>query len=117
MIGGYLIYDTFTTSEKITGNPEAEKQFSIERSDGFTMFYVNGIQSILINGGIICIILYIVFYASLFRKICIVSRMCIVSFVTMAFLESNYLNTYMILMTVIPCADYYYSYKLKLKSK
>ena len=117
VIGGYLIYDTFTTSEKITGNPEAEKQFSIERSDGFTMFYVNGIQSILINGGIICIILYIVFYASLFRKICIVSRMCIVSFVTMAFLESNYLNTYMILMTVIPCADYYYSYKLKLKSK
>ena len=38
--------------------------------------------------------------------------MCIIVLLVMGLLESNYLNPYMMLFTVIPCADYYHNQKL-----
>lgn len=106
VVSGYMIYNTFSLKEKAIGNPTASTIFAIERADGSTTFYTNGVQSVLIYSGWIGLVLYVLFYFFLFRKTGLISRVCILTFLAMSLLESTYLNTYMILLTVIPCADY-----------
>lgn len=113
VVGGYAIYDMLTPQEKTFGKPDAQEIFGKDRSDGTTWFYINGVQTVLVYLGFIGAILYLLFYASIFRKVGLSSRMCLITLISMALLESNYLNPYMLLLTLIPCAEYYYNYKLK----
>lgn len=112
VMGGYAIYDMLTPQEKMIGKPDAQEAFGKDRADGTTWFYINGVQTILVYLGFIGALLYLFFYASVFRKVALSSRMCLITLLTMALLESNYLNPYMLLLTIIPCAEYYYNYKL-----
>lgn len=112
VIAGYMTYDMLTTSEKIIGAPDAVERFGIERNDGGVasglILYLNGIQSILVGAGLLGLLLYVLFYTSIYKMVSLGSRMQIILLLAMALLESNYLNPYMMLLTIIPCAEYYH---------
>lgn len=111
VVKGYLYFASLNQKEKLTGIPSPEKKFGIVKGDGKIKFYVNGFQTVLLTLGYMGAILYILFYTSLFRKVSIPSRMCIIVLLIMSLIESNYLNSYMMLLTVIPCAEYFYNKK------
>lgn len=114
VVGGFMMFDQLDSEEQWVGISDARERFGEESISGRTIFYVNGVQTILISLGYIGAILYFVFYACLFIKVNIVSRMCIVILLVMGLLESNYLNPYMMLLTIIPCAEYYMTKKKEL---
>lgn len=109
VVGGYLMFDQLNLDEQIVGIPDVRNRFGIEMYDGRLIFYVNGVQTILLSLGYIGALLYILFYRNLFCRTSLISRMCIIVLFVMGLLESNYLNPYMMLLTIIPCADYYYN--------
>lgn len=114
VVGGFLMFDQLDSKEQWVGISDARERFGVDSVSGRTIFYINGVQTILISLGYIGAILYFVFYACLFSKVKIVSRMCIVILLVMGLLESNYLNPYMMLLTIIPCAEYYMTKKKEL---
>lgn len=85
------------------------KRFGILKPDGNLIFFANGVQTILLSLGYFGALFYLLFYASLFIKTNLASRMCIIVLLIMSLIESNYLNPFMMLLTIIPCADYYYN--------
>lgn len=107
VVGGYMMFDQLSPEEKIVGISDARERFGFLASKGTLVFYVNGIQSILLNLGYIGALVYLLFYVNLFRKVNITSRMTIIVLLIMSLLESNYLNPYMMLLTIIPCAEVY----------
>lgn len=111
VMGGYIMFETLTPQEKIFGLPNVQEIFGKDNADGTTWFYINGVQTILLSLGYIGTLLYLLFYTSVFRKVGLSSRICIITLLTMALLESNYLNPYMLLLTIIPCAEYFNNYK------
>ena len=117
VVAGYLMFDSMSPNDKMVGIPNAREVFGVERSDGRTIFYINGVQTILISLGYIGAFVYLLFYISLFRKVSIQSRMSIIMLLTMGLLESNYLNVYMMLFTIIPCGEYYLNNKRKSLSR
>lgn len=111
VVGGYLMFDQLDFKEQMIGIPDAIDRFGVEKSDGRYVFFANGVQTILLSLGYIGAFLYLLFYAGLFRKVGKASQMCIIVLFVMGLLESNYLNPYMMLLTIIPCSDYFYSKK------
>lgn len=109
VVGGYLMFDQLDFKEQMTGILDASKRFGIFRPDGSHIFFANGVQTILLSLGYLGALLYFLFYASLFRTTSLTSRMCIIVLLIMSLIESNYLNPFMMILTIIPCADYYYS--------
>lgn len=107
VVNGYTMFDSMSPAEKIFGIPDARDRFAIERLSGKVVFYVNGIQSILLNLGYVGLLLYLIFYINLFRNCNLTSRICIIILLLMSLLEANYLNPYMMLLTIIPCANIY----------
>lgn len=107
VVGGYMMFDQLSPEEKIFGIPDARERFGFLASKGTYVFYVNGIQSILLNLGYIGALVYLLFYVNLFRKVSITSKMSIIVLLIMSLLEANYLNPYMMLLTIIPCAEVY----------
>ena len=105
VVNGYLLFDTLSLEEQITGIPDAKSRFSDETFSGKALFYVNGVQSVLLNLGYVGLLLYLVFYINVFRNSNLTSRMCIIVLLLMSLLEANYLNPYMMLLTIIPCAN------------
>ena len=103
------MFEQLTFDEQIIGIPDARNRFGIEMYDGNFIFYANGVQTILLSLGYIGALLYGLFYIILFRNTNLVSRMCIIILFVMGLLESNYLNPYMMLLTIIPCADYHFT--------
>lgn len=107
VVGGYIMFESLTPTEQIFGIPDARKRFGYEKANGDFVFYVNGVQSILLNLGYVGAILYLLFYASIFRKVALSSKMCLIVLLVMSLLESNYLNPYMMLLTIVPCSEIY----------
>lgn len=107
VVGGYLMFDQLSTEEKFIGISDARERFGIESSDGGIRFFANGVQTILLNLGYIGALLYFLFYGNIYRKVKLTSKMCIITLLIMSLLESNYLNPYMILLTIVPCAELY----------
>lgn len=107
VVGGYMMLDQLSPEEKIVGIPDARERFGFISSRGTLVFFANGIQTILLNLGYIGALVYFLFYVNLFRKVNITSRMSIIVLLIMSLLESNYLNPYMMLLTIIPCAEYH----------
>ena len=116
VVGGYMMFDQLNPIEKIIGIPDARERFGIERVDGSLSFYVNGVQMILPSLGYIGLFLYLFFYIRIFRSVRADSKMSIIVLLIMGLLESNYLNPYMMLLTIIPCADYYINKQKKIRS-
>lgn len=106
-VGGYLMFGQMSRAEQMIGIPDPTQRFGYLKN-GRRHLYANGIQTILLTLGYIGMIVYLLFYAGLFRKVSLSSRMCIVVLGILSLLESDYLNAYMILLTIIPCAEYYY---------
>ena len=107
VVNGYMMFDQLTPEQKVFGISDARERFGYEKKSGAFVFYVNGVQSILLNLGYIGILLYFLFYANVFHKVGLTSRMCVVVLLVMSLLEANYLNSYMMLLTIIPCAEAY----------
>lgn len=107
VVGGYMMFDQLSAEEKLLGISDARERFGIESRDGSIRFFANGVQTILLNLGYIGALLYFLFYANVYRKVNLTSKMCIVVLLIMSLLESNYLNPYMMLLTIVPCAEYY----------
>lgn len=107
VVGGYMMFDQLSPEEKIVGIPDARERFGFIASGGTFVFFANGIQTILLNLGYIGALVYLLFYVNIFRKVSITSRMSIIVLLIMSLLESNYLNPYMMLLTIIPCAEYH----------
>ena len=108
VIGGYLMFDQLDLKEQMIGILDARDRFGLLRYDGRLIFFANGVQTILLSLGYLGALFYLLFYASLFIKTCFASRMCIIVLLIMSLIESNYLNPFMMLLTIIPCADYNY---------
>ena len=68
---------------------------------------------ILLTLGYVGLFLYLFFYIKIFRKVNATSKMSLIVLLIMGLLESNYLNPYMMLLTIIPCADYYTNKQIK----
>lgn len=115
VVGGYVMFDHLQKDQQIFGISDARDIFGTEKSDGNKRFYVNGFQMMLLTFGYVGTGLYLLFYISLFRKVELYARISIIILLVMSLLESNYLNAYMMLLTIIPCADYYYRKKAKRK--
>ena len=96
VVEGYMMFDQLSPEEKIVGI-----------STGAFMFYVNGVQSILLNLGYVGVLVYLLFYVNLFREVKLISKMSIIVLLVMSLLEANYLNPYMMLLTIIPSAEVY----------
>lgn len=107
VVGGYMMFDQLKVNEQMFGIIDYRDRFGILQYDGTLRFFANGVQIILLSLGYIGAVLYLFFYTSLFRKTNLTSRMCIIILLVMSLLESNYLNPYMMLLTIIPCANYY----------
>ena len=107
IVEGYTKFDQLNPIEKIIGIPNARERFEVLGSNGSFIFYVNGIQSILLNLGYIGAFVYLLFYINIFRKVSFTSKMSIIVLLVMSLLEANYLNPYMMLLTIIPCAEIY----------
>lgn len=108
VVGGYLMFDQLTFDEQIIGIPDARNRFGIEMYDGnfiFTLMVYKLFYYLLV----ILVLCYTVFLYNTFRNTNLVSRMCIIILFVMGLLESNYLNPYMMLLTIIPCADYHFT--------
>lgn len=106
VVNGYLMFEQLSTEQKLIGISNAKERFGMLRHDGSIIFYINGVQTILLSLGYIGFLFYFLFYANVFRKVNLVSQMSIIVLLIMSLLESNYLNPYMILLTIIPCANY-----------
>lgn len=111
VVSGYLYFSQLNFYEQLIGIPNPKDRFGTFRNNGTIQLYANGFQTILLTLGYLGMILYVLFYTSLFRKVSLSSRMSIIILLVMSLLEINYLNCYMMLLTIIPCADYYYNYK------
>ena len=107
IVGGYIMFDQLKLNEQVWGIIDYRDRFGILQNDGNLKFYSNGVQTILLSHGYIGLLLYLLFYIILFRKVNLTSKMSLIVLLVMGLLESNYLNPYMILLTVIPCANYY----------
>ena len=107
VVGGYIMFESLTLKEQIFGIPDARQRFGFEKTNGDFVFYVNGVQSILLNLGYVGVILYLLFYIFIFRKVALSSKMCLIVLLVMSLLESNYLNAYMMLLTIVPCSEIY----------
>lgn len=116
VVGGYLMFDQLDFNEQMIGIPDAPERFGILKSDGSLIFFANGIQTILLSLGYLGALFFLIFYIVLFKKTSLASRMCIIILLVMSLIESNYLNPFMMLLTIIPCADYNYN-KLIIKHK
>lgn len=113
VVGGYLMFDSLNDQEQMFGILNYREKFGRETDDNKLFFFANGIQIILLSLGFIGLLLYLVFYINLFIKVDLLSRMSIIVLLVMSLLEYNYLNPYMMLLTIIPCADYYYHNHLR----
>lgn len=111
VVGGYLMFDQLNFKEQMIGILDARDRFGILRFDGRLIFFVNGVQTILLSLGYLGALFYLLFYASLFKRTSLPSRMCIIVLLIMSLIESNYLNPFMMLLTIIPCAEYNYNKK------
>lgn len=111
VVSGYLMFDQLDFKEQMIGILDFHKRFGILKPDGNLIFFANGVQTILLSLGYLGALFYLLFYASLFIKTSLASRMCIIVLLIMSLIESNYLNPFMMLLTIIPCADYYYNKK------
>ena len=109
VVSGYLVFDQLSISEKITGlsAKNARENYGYQKENGEYSLYINGFQTILITLGYVGVILYLLFYITLFRRSNLSSRMAIITLLIMSLLESNYLNAYMTLFTVVPCGQWY----------
>lgn len=107
VVGGYLMFALLNGKEKMFGIPNPRETFEVIKSDGGSDFYANGVQTILLSLGYIGGLLYLLFYGSVFVKVSFCSRICLIILLILSLLESNYLNPYMMLLTIIPCADYH----------
>lgn len=116
VVGGYLMFDQLDFNEQMIGIPDARERFGILKFDGSLIFFANGIQTILLSLGYLGALFFLVFYIVLFKKTSLASRMCIIILLVMSLIESNYLNPFMMLLTIIPCADYNYN-KLIIRHK
>ena len=109
VVGGYLMFDQLSFSEQMVGIPDAHERFGVLKFDGNFVFFANGVQTILLSLGYLGTLFYLLFYTSLFKRISLASRMCIIVLLIMSLIESNYLNPFMMLLTINPCAEYYYN--------
>lgn len=116
VVGGYLMFDQLDFNEQMIGIPDAPERFGILKSDGSLIFFANGIQTIILSLGYLGALFFLIFYIVLFKKTSLASRMCIIILLVMSLIESNYLNPFMMLLTIIPCADYNYN-KLIIRHK
>lgn len=117
VVGGYMMFDQLSPEEKITGISDAKDRFGIVQANGSVLFYANGVQMILLTLGYIGLLLYLFFYVNLFRKVDMTSKMSLIVLLIMSLLESNYLNPYMVLLTIIPCAEVYLKKKCFMQKK
>ena len=107
VVGGYLMFDQLDFKEQMIGILDARDRFGISRFDGRLIFFANGVQTILLSLGYLGALFYLLFYVFLFKNTSLASRMCIIVLLIMSLIESNYLNPFMMILTIIPCADYY----------
>ena len=107
VVAGFVMFDQLDFNEQLFGISDAKERFGLERWDGSVAFFANGFQTILLSLGYVGALLYLLFYIVLFRKVSLYSKMCLIMLLLMSLLESNYLNPFMMLLTIIPCGEYY----------
>jgi uncharacterized membrane protein YqjE len=112
IIRGYDLFDDFPVLNKLFGmNPPSKLQLFISKGEMSFLFPENdllfsGIQSVLVFGGIIGLLIFSFHFHFLLKKTCIESRIVGVAFIIMSFMSPIYLMGEMLL-----CYSIMYSYK------
>jgi hypothetical protein len=117
IIRGYeLLYD-FPVLNKLFGmNPPSRLQLFISKGEMSFLFPENdllfsGIQSVLVFGGVVGLLIFSFHFHFLLKKTCIESRIVGIAFIIMSFISPIYLMGEMLL-----CYSIMYSYKIKYNS-
>lgn len=110
VVAGYVMFELQEPSEKMWGTNKHDlaDEYGYNK-EGNNVLYINGVQTILLTLGYVGMAIYLLFYTLLFRRSTIFGRMSIVVLFIMSLLESNYLNPYMSLFTIIPCGSLYHN--------
>lgn len=110
---GYYVYNEFNFLEKLVGlnNPKLQVE-KAEESKVSRFFkdelYYNGIQSILINSGLIGLLLVFLTYANLYKLNSYQGRVLIVVLISQSFIEAIFLNAHLLIYLVLA-----YSFHIK----
>lgn len=113
VVYGYSFFDNLSLKNKLFGTPISEINDLIYLSYYDTRFALNGIQTPLMQLGIIGLLLWLIFYINIYVKTSILGRVCILVLLLMSLIEVTYLGAYMTLLTVIPCSIVYKKIKYK----
>lgn len=104
---GYMFYDNLDPIQKIIGTSVSNINNLTYLSYQDSKFPLNGIQSPLIQLGTIGLLLWIIFYVSVFFKTNACGRICVLVFFIFSAIEVTYLGSYMTILTIIPCSILY----------
>lgn len=108
IISGYIMFEQLGSKQKLIGIGDPREVFVSVRIDGTEHLYANCLQMVLLSLGYIGVMIYLYFYYRIFRKVNLTSRICLIVLMLLSLIDSCYLNSYMMLLTIIPCADYYH---------
>jgi hypothetical protein len=103
---GYFIFNEYNFMEKIFGinNPKAQKE-KVDQSGLRNLFgnelYYNGIQSILINTGLIGLILILISYINLWKTKSTTVKVLVVTLVVQSLIEAIFINASMLMYLTI----------------
>lgn len=117
VIRGYLLYDGMNTLEKIVGIGSKNIGFAIQSSpyaymfDGVEDVYLNGIQALLVGGGVIGVVLFIFMIRDIGNRRSIISIGILSCILMSFFVAAEYLSATMLLFLSIAILERKYSQK------
>ena len=106
VLRGYYVYDMMSTKDKIFGASNSTVKSLIAQSSvadsfarqGETMIYLNFFQRILIYGGAITALLFVIYYFSFLRISDFTGKCCITIFFVLTFMSGMNFSAQMLLM-------------------
>lgn len=106
ILRGYYLFSDLPLINKFFGVGTSNLSNVIQKSSMAFMFgdnevYLNGIQAILIGGGIIGLFLFLWMIYRLCMKVNFTGKMILTSFLVISFMASSYLSVIMLLYTVL----------------
>lgn len=106
MLRGYYLYSDLPLINQIFGVGTTNLSSVIQKSSIAFMFgddevYLNGIQAVLIGGGIAGLFLFLLMIYRMYKQVDFTGRMILISFLIISFMASSYLSVIMLLYLVL----------------
>ena len=113
VVHGYIFFESLDPFQQLFGTSIQKLNDLTYLSYADRRFSLNGIQYPLIQLGIVGLLLWILFYIIVLLKVPSYAKLCVLTFFVLSSIEVTYLGSYMMLLTIIPVACYFYKTKSK----